>query len=78
MSIRMSPFKALYGYEAATFGSLTIMESKVPSAQELIQRNIDIIKELKDNLHIAQNQQKLYVDKKRIERSFQEGDLVYL
>ena len=78
MSIKMSPFKALYGYEATTFGSLTIMESKVPSAQELIQRNIDIIKELRDNLHIAQNQQKLYADKNRVERSFQEGDLVYL
>ena len=67
MSIKMSPFKALYGYEATTLGSLTIMESKVPSAQEFIQRNIDIIKELRDNLHIAQNQQKIYVDKNRVE-----------
>ena len=68
----------MYGHEAVTFGSLTIMDSKLPSTQELIQKNIDNIKELKDNLHISQNQQKLYADKNRVERSFQEGDLVYL
>ena len=38
----------------------------------------DILKILKENLQIAQNQQKLYADKHRIERSFEVGDLVYL
>ena len=36
------------------------------------------MKVLKDNLHHAQNQQKIYVDQKRVERSFQIGDLVFL
>ena len=64
MSIGMSPFKALYGYEATTFGDLINQESRVPGAQDFIQKSIDIMKTLKDNLHHAQNQQKIYVDRK--------------
>ena len=33
---------------------------------------------MKENLQTAQNQQKLYADKHKIERSFEVGDLVYL
>jgi hypothetical protein len=36
------------------------------------------MRELKDHLQRAQNQQNLYVDKKRVESSFEAGDLVYL
>ena len=78
MSIGMSPFKALYSYEATTFGDLFNQESKVPRAKDFIQQNIDIMKTLKDNLHHAQNQQKIYVDRKRVERSFQIGELLFL
>ena len=56
MSIGMSPFKALYGYEATTFGDLIIQESKVPGAKDFIQQSTNIIKILKDNLHHAQNE----------------------
>ena len=38
-------------------------------------RNLNI---LKDNLQVAQNQQKQYEDKDRGERTFQVDDLVYL
>ena len=64
MSIGMSPFKALYGYEATTFGDLINQESRVPGAQDFIQQSIDIMKSLKENLHHAQNQQKIYADRK--------------
>ena len=56
MSIGMSPFKELYGYEATTFGDLINQESRVPGAKDFIQQSIDIMKTLKDNLHYAQNQ----------------------
>ncbi|XP_059070502.1 uncharacterized protein LOC131860144 [Cryptomeria japonica] len=42
------------------------------------QKAWDILKALKDNFQIAQNQQKLYSDQKRIERLFEVGDMVYL
>jgi hypothetical protein len=37
-----------------------------------------ILLEVKENLQVAQNQQKIYVDRKRIEHSFEVGDLVFL
>ena len=55
MSIKMSPFWALYEYEATTFEDLVIEKSKVPGAQDFVQQGIDIMKTLKDNLHHAQN-----------------------
>jgi hypothetical protein len=78
MSIGMSPFKALYSYDPLTFEEIVFGESKAPMAKEWIQVNQDIIRELKDNLHRAQNQQKLYADRKRVECTFEVGDLVYL
>jgi hypothetical protein len=38
----------------------------------------DILTNLKDHLQRAQNQQKLYADKHRVECTFEVGDLVYL
>lgn len=78
MSIGMSPFKALYNYETLTFVEIMFGDSRAPMEKEWIQVNQDILLELKDNLHRTQNQQKLYVDKKRVEHTFEVGDLVYL
>jgi hypothetical protein len=58
MSIGMSPFKALYGYEAISFMNLILADSHVPRAKDLIQENVDIMNSLKENLQRAQNQQK--------------------
>ncbi|XP_057831009.1 uncharacterized protein LOC131041810 [Cryptomeria japonica] len=44
----------------------------------MVQQCQDILRALKNNLQIAQNQQKLYVDQQRIERTFEIGDMVYL
>jgi hypothetical protein len=74
----MSPFKALYSYDPLTFEEIVFGERKGPMEKEWIQVNQDIIKELKDNLHRAQNQHKLYANMKRVERTFEVGDLVYL
>ena len=53
-------------------------DSRDPKAKDWIQDNQDILKILKENLQTAQNQQKLYADRHRVERSFEVGDLVYL
>lgn len=47
-------------------------------AQDFIAEYQDIMRTLKNNIQIAQNQQKKYVDQRRVERSFQEGDMVYV
>ncbi|KAH9305697.1 hypothetical protein KI387_010101, partial [Taxus chinensis] len=49
-----------------------------PGAKDLVQQSQDILKALKDNLSHAQNQQKLYANQRRVERSFEVGDMVFL
>ena len=78
MSIGMSPLCALYGYDASTFADLIFGDSRAPKAKDWIQESQDILKVLKDNLQTAQNQQKMYADRRRVERSFEVEDLVYL
>lgn len=77
-SIGMTPFKALYGYDAPYFIDLAFDQSNVPKSRDVLQECQDITKALKENLQCAQNQQKMYADKKRVERYFDIGDLVYL
>ena len=78
MSIKMTPFKALYDYEPLNFADLVFEDSRAPKAKDWVQDSQDILKVLKENLQTAQNQQKLYGDRHRVERSFEVGDLVYL
>ena len=53
-------------------------DSKAPRAKIWIQESQDILRALKDNMATAQNQQKLYADRGRVERQFEVGDMVYL
>ena len=69
---------ALYGYDAINFVDLVFGDSRAPQAQDMLQQSQDILKSLKENLQQAQNQQKLYADQQRVERSFEVGDMVYL
>ena len=78
MSIGMFPFYALYGYHCLYFADVMFGASKAPRAKIWIQESQDILRALKDNMATAQNQQKLYVDRGRMERQFEVGDLVYL
>ena len=74
MSIKMTPFMALYGYEAPSFMDLVLGDSRVPKAKHFLQDSQDILRVLKDNIQQAQNQQKLYADQHRTERNFEVGD----
>ena len=74
----MTPYRALYGYDAPSFLDLLLSESRVPSASDLLQENQDIMRALRENIQEAQNQQKQYADQRRVERSLEIDDLVYL
>ena len=78
MSIQMTPFRALYGYNAPSFIDFLMSDVRVPHAGDFLQERKDIVDALRNNIAKAQNQHKQYVDQKRIERSFQVGDMVYL
>jgi hypothetical protein len=74
----MTPFRALYGYDSLTFMEVALGDNRAPMAKDWIQESQEILRELKDHLQRAQNQQKIYADKNKVERSFEVGDLVYL
>ena len=74
----MAPFKALYGYEALNFADLAFGDKRAPKENDWVQENQDIFRVVKENIQEAHNQHNLYVDRHRIERSFEVGILVYL
>ncbi len=78
MSIWMTPFCTLYGYEPLSFIDLALQDNRAPLAKDWIMDQQDILGALKDNIQQAQNHQKLYADRHRTERSFELGDRVFL
>ncbi|XP_057861872.1 uncharacterized protein LOC131070380 [Cryptomeria japonica] len=53
-------------------------DSRAPLTQDWLQESQDILKAFKENIQQAQNQQKLYANHHRIERSFEVGEMVFL
>jgi hypothetical protein len=78
MSIEISLFRALYGYDAPFFVDLAFGERRAPRAKDWLQEIQDILRVLKENLQAALNQQKVYADRLRVECSFDVGDLVFI
>ena len=78
MSIGMSPFRALYGYDAISFSDMIFGDSRAPGAKDSVQESQEILRALKNNLQVAQNQQNMYADRHKLERQFEVGGMVYL
>jgi len=45
----MTPFHALYGYDALTFADIIFGDSQAPKAKDWVQVSQDILKDLKNN-----------------------------
>ncbi|CAL1371586.1 unnamed protein product [Linum trigynum] len=78
VSIRLTPFEALYGFPPSFFGISGVESSPVGAVEDRLARQQQLISFLRHNLTVAQNRQKQHADKRRSERSFQVGDRVYL
>jgi hypothetical protein len=50
MSVRMSPFRALYGYNAPTFVETVFGDSRVPKAKYWVEESQRILRAVKENL----------------------------
>jgi hypothetical protein len=53
-------------------------DSRVPRAKDWLEESQRILRPVKENLQATQNQQKIYADMQRVERSFEVGDFVFL
>jgi hypothetical protein len=63
MSIRMSPFRALYVYDAPYFVETMFGDSRVSGAKDWVEESQRILRAVKENLQEAQNQHKIYADR---------------
>jgi hypothetical protein len=78
MSIGMKPFRTLYNYDPLSFLEIDFGDNRAPMVQDWVQQSQDILREMKDHLQRVHNQQKVQVDKHRVECTFEVGDLFYL
>jgi hypothetical protein len=56
MSIRMSPFRALYGYDAPSFMETVFGDNRVPRAKDWVEESQRILQLVRENLQSDQNQ----------------------
>ena len=74
----MTPFKALYGYPPPRVLDYVAGTTRVGAVDLLLKGRQQLLSLLKQNLCVAQERMRWFVDKKRVERSFVVGDWVYL
>jgi hypothetical protein len=74
----MSPFEALYGRKCDTPVSWDNPVDRVVLGLELLKDMEDQVVKIKQNLKVARDRQKFYVDKNRTVREFKVGEHVLL
>ena len=77
-SLKLTPFKALYGFPPPTLQSYVLGTTRVATLDALLCQREAILATLRANLVAAQERMKVQVDRHRQERSFEVGDWVYL
>lgn len=77
-SLKCTPFQALYGYKPPQIGEYSVEPALSPEARMTISEREHMMQRLKANLKHAQNRIKYFADRKRTEREYQVGDMVYL
>jgi hypothetical protein len=77
-SLKMSPFKALYGRKCRTPLHWDQTGGRQFFGPELIQEAEEQVCIIRENLRVAQTRQKSYADNRRRPLEFEEGDYVYL
>ncbi|WP_206637022.1 hypothetical protein, partial [Vibrio vulnificus] len=73
-----TPFQALYGYPPPTNPSPQGQPSTVEGVNHYWEEREKMISSLNLHLQQAKNRMKVQADKRRTERTLEEGDLVYL
>lgn len=77
-SLKTTPFAVLYGYDLPQYSLDPYFHSSNQEASALLHQRNEMLELIKENLIQAQAQMKFYADQKRLERSFEVGDEVYL
>ena len=75
-SSRMSPFEVVYGRPPPAIIKYEVNSANPPQVQGMLHDRDQILQQLKINLDKARNRKKNQADKHRVDKEFQEGDLV--
>lgn len=76
-ALNITPFVTLYGFKPTMWVGGRCTQTNVKEVVELV-HNRQLVQQLKEHLRKAHKRIKLYADKKILEKSFQEGDCVYV
>ena len=74
----MSSFEALYGRKCNTLVSWDNLDDKAVVGPDFLKEMEEQMLKIKKNLKVAQDRQKIYVDKNRTHKEFKVGDHVFL
>jgi hypothetical protein len=77
-ALQKSPFEVLYGYKPKHFGLQDGTSTTMPDLEQWLKEKQDMTKLIQQHLLRAQQRMKSQADKKRVERTFNVGDKVYL
>ena len=77
-SLKMSPFEALYGRQCKIPISWNNLVDIITIGPNMLKELEQKVIQTKKNMKIAQDRQKIYVDRKRTPREFKTGEHVYL
>jgi hypothetical protein len=78
VSLKMSPFEALYGRKCNTLVSWDNLVEKAVIGPDLLKEMEEKMAKIKQNLKATQDRQKIYVDKNRVFKYFKVGEHVFL
>lgn len=77
-AIQMTPHEAVYGKPPPVVSSYIPGTTAVDAVDTTLRERDAILRQLRQNLQVAQDRMKYFADKHRTEREFQPGDWVYL
>jgi hypothetical protein len=77
-SIKMAPFEALYGRRCRTPLNWSELRERWFFEVDLVKETEEKVRQVQNNMKIAQSRQKSYADKRRRPLMFNKGDYVYL
>ena len=77
-SLGMSPYEALYGRRCRTLVTWDNPVNRVALGPQLLKEIEQGLVNIRQNLKAAQDRQKIYADKHRVNKEFNYGDHVYL
>ena len=74
----MTPYEAVYGQAPPVLLPYTPSSSPVQAVDAVLRNRDEVLRILRKNIHMARNHMKQQADQHRSERTFEDGDMVFL